>query len=201
MKQLGRRRRTRVAARTATVAVVSFSMALGATSLLAGAGADTAGSSFSNGTAIAQASIIRVAPGVGSLGLATTTGTSLAHVTNKLAEGSAQAADFGLIGSSLTAPACDGSPGAVSPSQLPKPLVVDNRKGTASQSQDEAPTGAGDLLGGGRKQASADATPSSHASVTDVSSSLAGVFTVSGGRSDAITRIDPGKARIADATV
>jgi hypothetical protein len=109
--------------------------------------------------------------------------------------------DFGLIGSSLTAPACDGSPGAVTQDQLPKPLVVDNRKGTASASQDEAPLGQGsDSLGGGRKQASADATPMSHASVTDVSSSLASVVNISGGRSDAETRIDPGKARIADAT-
>jgi len=194
------RRRVRLSARTASVAALSLSLAVGTTAVLDRAGADTSPSTaFSNGTALAQATIVRVAPGVGSLGLATTSGTSLAQVTNKLAQASAQAMDFGLIGSSLTAPACDGSPGALTPSQLPQPLVVDNRQGSASQTKDEAPLGQ-DAIGGGRKQASADKTPSSHASVTGAAGSLASVVTLSGGRSDAVTKIDPGKARIADAT-
>lgn len=181
------------------MALVSLSMALGATSVLESARAETSDTTFSNGTSVAQASILRIAPGVGSLGLATTSGTSLAHVTNHLAEASAQAIDFGLIGSSLTAQACDGSPGALTPDQLPQPLVVDNRKGSATATKDEMPL-AGDALAGGRKQASADQTPSSHAAVSGISSSLASLLTLAGGRSDAITKIEPGKARIADAT-
>ena len=174
-----------------------MTLAVGGTAVLAGAGADTP--AFSNGTAVAQASVLRIAPGVGSLALATTTGTSLAHVSNKLAEAQAQAADFGLIGSSLTAQGCDGSPGALKPEQLPQPLVVDNRKGPASGAADEFALGSG-TVGAGHKEASADPTPASRASVTDAGSSLGSVVTLSGGRSDAIARVVPGKAREAEAT-
>ena len=129
-------RRLRAYARTVAVGIVSVSLAGGATFAFGGAAA-TAGADetpFSNGNAVAQASVMRIAPGVGSLGLATTTGTSLAQVRNKLAEAKAQAVDLGLIGSSLTAEACDGSPGALRPDQLPQPVVV------ASSSPTSAPT-------------------------------------------------------------
>ena len=144
--------------------------------------------------------MLRIAPGVGSLALATTTGTSLAHVANQLAEAQAQAIDLGLVGSSLTAQKCDGSPGVLTPSQLPQPLVTDNRKGDSSASADEAPIGQS-ALGGGRKEVSADSTPSSHADVTNIVSSVGSTVTISGGRSDAIASVDPGKGRLADATV
>ena len=192
----------RAYARTIAVGVLSLSMVGSATFALAGA-AETAGADetpFANGNAVAQASVLRIAPGVGSLGLATTTGTSLAHVANNLAEAQAQAVDLGLIGSSLTAEQCNGDPGAVKPDQLPQPLVVDNRKGAASASKDEAPI-AGNALGGGRKEASADPTPASHADVTNIVGAVGSVVTLSGGRSDATARVDPGKAREADATM
>lgn len=197
-----RRQRLRGYARTGIAALVSLSIAGGATMLL-GAAATTAradDATVVNGNATAQASVVRIAPGVGSLALATTTGTSLAHVANQLAEAQAQAADLGLIGSSLTAQQCDGRPGVLRADQLPKPLIVDNRKGAASASADEAPLGQS-TLGGGRKSASADPTPAAHADVTDVVSSVGSTVTISGGRSDATTRVDPGKGREAESTV
>ena len=66
-------------------------------------------------------------------------------------------------------------------------------------SADEVPVGS-TALGGGRKEASADTVPSSHASVSGVASSIGSTVTISGGRSDADTRIEPGKAREAEAT-
>lgn len=195
-------RRLRGYARTIAVGIVSLSLAGGATFAFAGAAESARADEtpFANGNAVAQAAVMRIAPGVGSLGLATTTGTSLAQVRNKLAEAKAQAVDLGLIGSSLTAEACDGSPGALRPDQLPQPVVVDNRNGAASASKDESPI-AGSALAGGRKEASADNTPSSHADVTNVVGSVGKTVTLSGGRSDAEARVDPGKAREADATV
>src|SRR5437764_13177104 len=73
---------------------------------------------FQNGTALASAQVVRVAPGVGALSLAIATGVSLSQVTNSLAQASAQSIDTGLIGNSLTAEQCNGKPGAVTPSQL-----------------------------------------------------------------------------------
>ena len=195
-----RTRRWRGFARTIVVGIVSTTLAVGATIALASgdAGADAGG--VANGNAVAQASVLRIAPGVGSLALATTTGTSLAHVANQLAEAQAQALDLGLIGSALTAEKCDGSPGALTPDQLPQPLVVDNRKGDATATKDEAPIGQS-ALGGGRKEVSADGTPASHADVTNIVGSVGNTVTLSGGRSDAIAKVDPGKGREADATV
>ena len=192
----------RAYSRTIAVGTLSMMLVGGATFALAGTAATASADEtpFENGNAVAQASVLRIAPGVGSLGLATTTGTSLARVANKVAEAKAQAVDLGLIGSSLTAEQCNGDPGAFRPEQLPQPLVVDNRKGDASASKDEAPL-AGSALAGGRKEASADNTPASHAAVTSVVGAVGKTVTLSGGRSDAIARVDPGKAREADATM
>ncbi|MEY2571422.1 MAG: hypothetical protein QOE63_1772 [Acidimicrobiaceae bacterium] len=185
--------------RTIAVGLISLALSAGAMLALASGAARADDTAFTNGTAVAQAGIVRIAPGVGSLGLATTTGTSLAHIANSLAEAQAQAADLGLIGTALTAQTCDGKPGALTPDQLPQPLTVDNRKGDASTSVDEAPIGS-TTLGGGRKEVSADTVPSSHASVSGVATSIGSTVSISGGRSDARTTIDPGKSREADAT-
>ncbi len=195
-----RTRRWRGFARTIVVGIVSTTLAVGTTLALASVDAGADAGARPNGNAVAQASVLRIAPGVGSLALATTTGTSLAHVANQLAEAQAQAVDLGLIGSALTAEKCDGSPGAFTPDQLPQPIVVDNRKGDATMTKDEAPIGQS-ALGGGRKEVSADATPASHAAVTNIVGAVGNTLTLSGGRSDATATVDPGKGREADATV
>lgn len=179
----------------AVAAAIAIAFAAGAPAAL---GADTS-STFRNGTGIATAQVIRVAPGVGNLGLATTVGTSLSKVANRVAEAQAQAVDLGLVGSSLTARACDGSAGALRPDQLPQPVVADNRKGDSSVSADELPI-AGSPLGGGRKEARASVAPSSEADVTGVVANLDPLVQVSNGKSDAITRIVDKNAREAVGT-
>jgi hypothetical protein len=148
---------------------------------------------FRNGTGIATAQIVRISPGVGGLGLSTTVGTSLSKVANKIAEAQAQAVDLGLVGSSLTAESCDGSPGALTPDQLPQPLVADNRKGDSSATEDEYPVAP--QLGGGRKEVNAKTVPSSEATVTGVAATVDPLVKVANGRSDAMTRIVDKDAR------
>jgi hypothetical protein len=155
---------------------------------------------FSNGTAMATAGVLRIAPGTGSLQLATTTGVSIARVANSLAEAQAQSIDLGLIGTSLTAEQCNGDAGALRQDQLPKPTGVDNRKGNANASSEELPLAAS-ALGGGLEEAQADTIPAAHGSVSAITSQLGPVVGISGGRSDAFSRVDPGEAREAEATV
>lgn len=174
-------------------------LAFGASLLGAGhAGAD--GEAFSNGRATAVAQILRLAPGVGNLQLATTTGQSVSDLANNLAQAKAQSVDLGLIGSSLTAEACDGSPGAVRPEQLPQPTVVDNRSGDASASADDssAPGGAVDA---GREDVEATTTPSALARVSESQATLSSLAQVSNGQSEAITRVVDNNAREAVASV
>src|SRR4051812_18874105 len=105
--------------RTTTGGAASILLLVTATTSAAGR-ARAAESTFSNGRATAQAQVMRVAPGIGSLQLATTMGVAVAQVSNSLAQSQAQAVDLGLVGTALTAEECDGSPGAVTPDQLPK---------------------------------------------------------------------------------
>src|SRR4051794_1395285 len=112
--------------RTATAGAASVLLIVTATT---GAGRARAADTFSNGRATSQAQIMRLAPGIGNLQLATTTGVTVSQVSNSLAQAQAQAIDLGLIGTAATAEGCDGSPGALTPDQLPKAVTVDNRKG------------------------------------------------------------------------
>jgi hypothetical protein len=197
--QLGGKRRGRAYARTLLIGALSIGLTLGVSTTAAG-GAGAATGAFTNGTATAVAQIIRVAPGVGSLQLATTMGTTISKVTNSLAQAQAQSFDAGLIGTALTAEQCDGSPGALKQEDLPAPTQVDNRQGDANASSDEYPIG-GSTLGGGREVAQADGIPSAHATVTNVAATFGPVVDVSGGQSDSITRVIAGEAREAEATV
>jgi hypothetical protein len=172
-------------------------LALGASLSSAGAQADPP--SFSNGQASAIAHLARYAPGVGSLQLGINSGVTIAQVANHLAQSQAQTLDLGLIGTSLTAEQCDGSPGSVKASQLPQPINVDNRSGNTSQATDSYPV-AGSALGGGHEEASATTDPAANASVSGVSSVLGALATFSGGRAKSSTRVVDGKAREAEAT-
>ena len=156
------------------------------------------GSPFRNGKAKAVATVFGFAPGVGNLSLGITSGTAVAEVTNKLAQAQSKVLDLGLIGTSLTAQQCDGSPGPVRQDQLPVPVSADNRTGGASASQDSIPL-AGSALGGGRQEASATTDPASHASVTGVASSLGPLVSIGGGSATASTRVVDGVAREAEA--
>lgn len=181
------------------VGALSVGLALGASVTAAGtAGAGT--DAFTNGTATAVAQVIRVAPGVGSLQLASSMGTTVSKVTNSLAQAQAQALDTGLVGTALTAEQCDGSPGAVKQEDLPAATQADNRNGATTASSDEYPIG-GSSLGGGREDAQADLVPSAHAKVSEVAGIFGPVVSVSGGQSDSVSRVIAGEAREAVATV
>jgi len=182
-----------------TLVVGALSIALASTVSVGGAHAESP-SGFSNGTAQAVAQVFRVAPGIGSLQLATSLGASVSQIANNLAQAQAQSIDLGLVGTALTAEKCDGSPGALTPDQLPHPTQVDNRQGDASASSDEVPISRG-TVGGGHEEAEADNGPASHAVVSSVDGVLGPLATISGGRSEALTRVVEGKAREAESTV
>lgn len=154
---------------------------------------------FSNGIAKATAVIAKVAPGVGSLELAMTSGTAVAEVKNSLAQSQAQTMDLGLIGSTLTADKCDGRDGTVTPDQLPQPTRVDNRAGATADGSDEVPI-AGDAGGAGREAAWANGDPAAGA-VATVVSSLTPVLRIDSGRAESESRVIDGAARQAHATV
>ena len=185
--------------RTLTVGSVCACLALGAT-LTSASAQDAPAAPFSNGKASALARIARYAPGVGSLQLGIGSGVAVSEVSNTLAQAQAQTLDLGLIGTSLTAEQCDGSPGSVKPEQLPQPITVDNRAGDTSKAADSYPV-AGSTLGGGREEASATTAPASTASVSGVGSVIGPLATISGGKADAATRVVDGKAREAEANV
>ena len=133
--------------------VVAAALVLALTAVAAPAAA-AAEDTFRNGTSTATAQILRIAPGVGGLELATSLGSVASQVTNALAQAKATAIDLGIIGTTLTAEGCDGDPGAFTPDQLPQSLVVDNRARNAAASAAEVPSGAA-VVSGGRTSASA----------------------------------------------
>jgi hypothetical protein len=185
--------------RTLTIAALSVAATL--TAMLTSANAAPApDGSFRNGHADAVATVFGIAPGVGSLSLGVNAGVAVSQVTNNLAQSEAKVLDLGLIGTSLTAQQCDGSPGSVRPDQLPQPTMVDNRSGDASKASDSYPV-AGSALGGGRQSASATRTPSAHATATGIASELGPVVTISAARSDATSAVIDHRARQAEGVV
>lgn len=152
-----------------------------------------------NGTAKAIATVGLVGPGVGNLALAMTTGTAVTQVTNSLAQATSQAADLGLIGSSLTAETCRGTQN-VEPEDLPQPLSVDNRDGDAQATAAEGGGDGGPALGH-KAAAATDEPPAARARTTGVRMELPGIGEIGGGEAEASTRVLPGAGREAVATV
>jgi len=152
-----------------------------------------------NGTAKAIATLGTVAPGVGNLALGMTTGTAVTQVTNSLAQATSQAADLGLIGSSITAEGCRGSQ-TLRPDDLPQPLSVDNREGDAEA---KAAEGGGDGAPslGDKSVAAVDEPPTARARTSGLRLELPGLGEVGGGEAEALTQVLPGVGREAIATV
>lgn len=153
------------------------------------------------GTATATAVVGRVAPGVGQLDLAITSGIGVTKVTNQLAQATAQTADLGLIGLTLTGEGCRGGDGTFAEEDLPQPLAVDNREGDTSLTKDEGGTD-GAPIAAGRMEVSATAdAPSARAVTTPAGFGVPGLLDVGGGRAIARTAVLPGEGREAEATV
>lgn len=180
--------------RTAVVALTS-SLLLTITLTLPGQAAEP----FVNGNTKATATIARVAPGVGNLELATTMGTAVTQTQNQLAQAQAQTFDMGLLGTALTTESCSGGEGTIKAEDLPQPTRVDNRRGRAEASADDAPV-AGSTFGGGRARVEADTGPGAHAIAEASGGGIPPAVTLEGGRAESRSRVLDG-AREARADV
>lgn len=186
-------RTSRARAYRRTVAMGTASLLLVVLGLSPARSATAAGPTaepFSNGMAKATGVVVRLAPGVGSLELALGNGIAVAELKNSLTQAQAQAADLGLIGTTLTAEGC--SDAVLTPDQLPQSTRVDNRHGPAAATTDFIPI-AGETLGGGRGTVDADAT-SAHA-VAMSASSITPALVVDGGKAAATVEVVDGAAR------
>lgn len=153
-----------------------------------------------DGTGLAGATVLSVAPATGALELAITSGQARAETTGGLAQALARSFSLGLIGSSLTAEGCDGGDPLVEPEQLPAALRVDNRGGASRQTSSEVPLLL-PVLGVGTETVSADLVPSAKASSITADAALSGLLTLGGGRSEASSTVLGTKGREAKATV
>jgi hypothetical protein len=88
----------------------------------------------------------------------------------------------------------------MSPEDLPQSLVVDNRHGATSATDDEAPSPIPGTSGG-HKEVEATTTPSSRASVTFIDAAVPGLVTVNGGEAVSEAEVFPGAGREARSTV
>jgi hypothetical protein len=135
-----------------------------------------------------------VAPAVGNLQLALTSGVSVSEVTNALAQSQAEFLNLGLIGTTLTAESCSGSDPVVAQEDLPRPIRVDNRGGDARETQEESGLG---LLGFRDVQAR---VPPQSSALTQVGNlDIDGLISVSAVRSHAETTVLDGQGREARA--
>jgi hypothetical protein len=148
------------------------------------------------GSSSATANVIRVAPAVGGTSLTFGLGAALTQLTNAIASGQAQTLDLGLLGAAFTGDLCQ--PALLSKDQLPLPTVADNRKGDADVLHQVVPAG---LLAAGDEHVTTSTRPSSKAVTTLVSSDLAPLLTLGGGRSTALSEVVDGTTRRAEADV
>lgn len=201
-KRSSNRRRTPGYRRTAVVGLASVGFVIAGLSPANGAPAEPsapAQEAFSNGTAKAVASSVKIAPGVGSLELALKSGVAVSEIRNQLAQAESQPLDLGLVGSTLTAESCSGGSPVVEPEQLPQPIRVDNRQGDAEATQDMVPV-AGSSLAAGHGEVRANQTPKSQAVATSLTS-VTPLLELNGGKATATTEIIDGAARQAHAQV
>ena len=153
---------------------------------------------FSNGTAKATAVVARVAPGVGSLELGISGGVAVSEIKNTVAQAQAEALDLGLIGSTLTAESC-GTDAIVEQDQLPTATRVDSRGGAAQLTEEESPA-PGAPITAGHKHVEATTDPAATA-ISTVVGALGPLLTFEGGQARSSTRVIPGEAREAAASV
>jgi hypothetical protein len=198
--------RTRRGGRLASVLLATMSLIALSSTTTRPAGAQEVKSppetgTIRNGTAKATALVSKIGPGIGNLELAIRGGVAVTQVTNALAQATSQTADLGLLGGAMTGGSCRGGPAPITPSDLPQPTFVDNRKGDAQASHDQSNTD-GSPFGFGRMQVNATKSPVTATAVTTSSAfDLAPAVSMGGGRGETHTRVLPGKGRDAEAIV
>ena len=129
--------------------------------------------------ASATAVVAQFVPAVGGVNFAVSAGVALSKVTNQVAVAQAESLDFGLVGLILSALQ------VVPASELPQPLIVDNRKGDVERDETDYPV-VGEQLGAGRKRVQATKVPASRAQA-DVATAVSSLLTISAGHADAVT--------------
>jgi hypothetical protein len=182
---------TGVAATSALVAAVGFALPTAA----------SAAAGFIPGTAVGTAQALSLSPHNGGFAYTMTIGSAIAQYRATLAQASSSTLDLGLIGTSLTAEGCDGSPPPVKRSQLPQPLIAESDHGNTSKSADSVGQSSGGFLAAGGHQTVAVTTvPTSRAGFTGGTVGITGLVEASGMSTLSSAELIPGKARVATAT-
>jgi hypothetical protein len=161
-----------------------------------------ADSTFSNGSAVAGAQAIAVAPTVSSLSIGVILGTTIANYTNQIAQALAQTFDGGALVVTLEAPSCStGAPSSVQPSDFPTPAQAESTNGNQTVNltsyNTPSPTAGS---GVGYETATATTEPSGSSTNTITSLNLAGLVDISGATSSSTADVQNSDTRYASAT-
>ncbi|MBV9486163.1 MAG: hypothetical protein JO246_08925 [Frankiaceae bacterium] len=156
--------------------------------------------SFVPGQATAIAQAVQLTPSTGGLAASISVGTTIAQYRSTLAQASSQRLNLGVIGSTLTV-ACDSSPPAARPDQLPQPLVAESDKGNSHASESTAGSGKNSGLSAvaGRETVRAWTRPRSMAKFDGNAVVVPGMLAISGLHTQSASQLIPHTARVATA--
>ncbi|HWD51918.1 MAG TPA: hypothetical protein VG412_05940 [Acidimicrobiales bacterium] len=157
-----------------------------------GASADT--TTFYPGTSTATASALALVPSTGGLGYTVTLSTSNAEYEQALAKATSQTLNLGVIGTILTTSSCNMPP-AVTSSELPQPVALENNAAPPSKTLTVAGTFNGSGAGAGVEQASVTPTPSATSTTKGGDFNVAGTLDMSGLDTNAVAQVVSGNTR------
>ncbi len=131
----------------------------------------------------AAAQTFQIDPRTAGLSYQVTFGSAIADHQNSVARGQAQIANFGLIGSALTAPGCNDSPAPIPADTLPKSVRVDSRDPGAAKGKSE-------VNGPFEQTARASERPFADAYTKIAPLDLGGVVAFLGGKAESTSGLD-----------
>lgn len=190
-------RRNGVQRAVAAVAAVLGVLLIGTSQAWSQAAPDTG---FSNGTASASATAIKVNPTAAALSIGVTLGISLSGYTNDTAKAESRGIDLGIIGTTLAAEPCDGGDPTFAADRQPQPLTADSREPDAAQGKSASETFDKNPIPGFDKRVRATDEPLADATTVVVALGQAGALEIGGARTETTTRVVDKKTREAVAT-
>lgn len=125
----------------------------------------------------------QIDPRTAGLSYQVTFGSAIADHQNSVARAQAQVANFGLIGSALSAPGCNDAPPPISPDTLPKSVRVDSRDPGAAKGKSE-------VNGPFEQTARASERPFADAYTKIAPLDLGGVVSFLGGKAESTSGLD-----------
>jgi len=131
----------------------------------------------------AASQTFQIDPRTAGLSYNATFGAAIADHQNSVARAQAQIANFGLIGSALTAPGCNDAPAPISSEFLPKSVRVDSREPGAAKGKSE-------VNGPFEQTARASERPFADGYTKIAPLDLGGIVTFLGGKSQATSGLD-----------